>query len=94
MRTRFQPIIVGGSGLIAPLLGHVGDGNFHVVILIGPKDDREVQAAKVLAHRVNQLALSVGGTVTGEHAGRRFTWLKSMARPGRSWVTSSVRLAR
>lgn len=58
---------VAESGLIAPLLGHVGDGNFHLIVLIDPANTAEVKAVGELAHKVNKLALSYGGTVTGEH---------------------------
>ena len=58
---------VAESGLMAPLVGHVGDGNFHLLILIRPDDTAELEAAKALSHRVNRLALELGGTVTGEH---------------------------
>lgn len=55
------------AGLIAPLVGHVGDGNFHLLILIEPGNEDELQAAKALAKAVSLLALELGGTVTGEH---------------------------
>jgi len=55
------------SGLLAPLVGHVGDGNFHLSILIDPDDSRELDLAVDLAGSINELALSLGGTVTGEH---------------------------
>ncbi len=59
--------IVAKSGMIAPIVGHVGDGNFHLMILIDPNDPTELARAKALASEVNYLALSFGGTVTGEH---------------------------
>ena len=55
------------SGLIAPIVGHVGDGNFHLVILIDPEDEVELKKANDLAEAINYLAISLGGTVTGEH---------------------------
>ena len=55
------------SGLIAPLLGHVGEGNFHLIILIEPGNNVELEAANQLSEAVNLLALKLGGTVTGEH---------------------------
>lgn len=55
------------SGLMAPMLGHVGDGNFHLAILIKPGDARELSQAKALAGVVSELSISLGGTVTGEH---------------------------
>lgn len=59
--------LINASGLIAPLVGHVGDGNFHLLILVEPGNDAEMQKAKELAGSVSQLALEFGGTVTGEH---------------------------
>jgi D-lactate dehydrogenase (cytochrome) len=58
---------VEASGLIAPLLGHVGDGNFHLVILIEPGNQEELNAANALSETINLLSLELGGTVTGEH---------------------------
>lgn len=55
------------SGLIAPLVGHVGDGNFHLNILVDPDEPDEFDKAITLAKNVNEIALSLGGTVTGEH---------------------------
>jgi len=55
------------SGLIAPLVGHVGDGNFHLLILIDPDDPAELARAQSLAGEVNKVALAFDGTVTGEH---------------------------
>ena len=60
-------IFTFGSGLLAPLVGHVGDGNFHLLILIDPESDDELKRAKELAHNVCRRALASGGTVTGEH---------------------------
>ena len=58
---------IANSGLMAPLLGHVGDGNFHLIILIEPGNEAELQAANQLSETINLLALELGGTVTGEH---------------------------
>jgi D-lactate dehydrogenase (cytochrome) len=49
------------------LVGHVGDGNFHLGYLIDPNDDDERARAEVLNHKVVTRALSLGGTCTGEH---------------------------
>ncbi|CUH79922.1 putative FAD-linked oxidoreductase [Tritonibacter multivorans] len=59
--------LIAQSGLIAPLVGHVGDGNFHLLILVDPESEDELARAKALAEAVSQTALKFGGTVTGEH---------------------------
>ncbi|VVT25240.1 Lactate dehydrogenase [Sphingomonas sp. EC-HK361] len=58
---------IAAAGLLAPILGHVGDGNFHVFFVLHPDDrDAWARAAKVNAAMID-FALSVGGTCTGEH---------------------------
>jgi len=59
--------LIRESGMLAPLVGHVGDGNFHLLILVDPESQEELQQAKALAGKVNQIALACDGTVTGEH---------------------------
>ena len=55
------------SGIPYFLVGHVGDGNFHVGYLIDPDDDEERARAEALNHRVVQRAIALQGTCTGEH---------------------------
>lgn len=55
------------SGLVAPLVGHVGDGNFHLIMLIDPDDPEEHARAQALNDRMVDRALALGGTCTGEH---------------------------
>jgi D-lactate dehydrogenase (cytochrome) len=55
------------TGLFAPLVGHVGDGNFHLVYVIDPDDQDELRRAKEHADRMVLRALSMDGTCTGEH---------------------------
>mgnify|MGYP000315454138 CR=1 FL=1 len=54
-------------GLIAPVVGHVGDGNFHTLPLIMMDDPDEVARAKTFVSWLNDLAISMDGTCTGEH---------------------------
>ena len=56
-----------GSSIIAPLVGHVGDGNFHLVYLINPDDELELAEARRLHQRLVERALAMDGTCTGEH---------------------------
>ncbi|HZZ81060.1 MAG TPA: FAD-linked oxidase C-terminal domain-containing protein [Gemmataceae bacterium] len=53
--------------LTAPILGHVGDGNFHLTLLVDLSDADEVGRAKQLMERLVELALAMDGTCTGEH---------------------------
>jgi D-lactate dehydrogenase (cytochrome) len=48
-------------------VGHVGDGNFHLVILFDPNDADERARAEALARRASLRAIAMGGTCTGEH---------------------------
>ena len=58
---------VAESGLIAPIVGHVGDGNFHLTILIDPDDPAELEQARAVNKRLVRRAIAAGGTCTGEH---------------------------
>lgn len=55
------------SGLVAPLLGHVGDGNFHMLILVQPDDTAALDKAQAFAQRLAERAIAMDGTCTGEH---------------------------
>jgi D-lactate dehydrogenase (cytochrome) len=55
------------SRLIAPLFGHVGDGNFHTVVSVMMEDVDEVARAKAFVSRLAERALAMEGTCTGEH---------------------------
>jgi D-lactate dehydrogenase (cytochrome) len=58
---------IAASGLTAPMLGHVGDGNFHLMVLADPANEDEIHRAHELAAQVVRRALALGGTCTGEH---------------------------
>lgn len=58
---------IAASGIPGPILGHVGDGNFHASLLIDPNNAEERATAKRLSASMADLALRLGGTVTGEH---------------------------
>jgi D-lactate dehydrogenase (cytochrome) len=55
------------STLPCPIVGHVGDGNFHVAMLLDPARPEELEEAERINHRIVQRALRMGGTCTGEH---------------------------
>ena len=58
---------IARMGLIAPIVGHVGDGNFHVMVLIDKNDPREVAGCEEFVSRLNLRAIAMDGTCTGEH---------------------------
>lgn len=58
---------IESSGIIAPIVGHVGDGNFHASVLVMMEDAEEVARAKAFVERVAKRALTMEGTCTGEH---------------------------
>lgn len=85
---------IAGSGLPGPILGHVGDGNFHAILMVYPDRPDEVATAKALAGRMAERALRLGGTITGEHGvglGKR-PWMA--AEHGEGWqVMGSLKAA-
>ena len=58
---------VAAAGLLAPIVGHVGDGNFHLLMLLDPSRPEELATAKELNKRLVRRAIAMGGTCTGEH---------------------------
>jgi D-lactate dehydrogenase (cytochrome) len=55
------------SSLPCPIVGHVGDGNFHVAMLLDPDKPEEMEEAERINRRIVQRALAMNGTCTGEH---------------------------
>lgn len=55
------------SNLPCPIVGHVGDGNYHVLIVFDPENHSQYETAKALAEKIVNNALALGGTCTGEH---------------------------
>ena len=55
------------NDLVAPIVGHVGDGNFHLVFVVDRSDEDEVARANAVNERMVQRALACDGTCTGEH---------------------------
>ena len=64
VRTRAD---IDAAGLHAPILGHVGDGNFHVIFLLDPDAKDEQARADAVYDALIERALAAGGTCTGEH---------------------------
>ena len=58
---------IADSNLIAPIVGHVGDGNFHLTLLIDRDNPDEVRTVEAFSERLVKRALAMDGTCTGEH---------------------------
>jgi D-lactate dehydrogenase (cytochrome) len=58
---------IAEHGLVAPIVGHAGDGNFHVSMVIDDKNPAEIAVAEAFIERLNARALAMDGTCTGEH---------------------------
>ncbi|HEY8611776.1 MAG TPA: FAD-linked oxidase C-terminal domain-containing protein [Roseomonas sp.] len=58
---------IAASGLSAPMVGHVGDGNFHTVILVDQDDPTALDRAWALDRKIVARGLALGGTCSGEH---------------------------
>jgi len=58
---------ISDSDLMAPIVGHVGDGNFHVLILVDMENPDEIANAEAFVERLNWRAIGMEGTCTGEH---------------------------
>lgn len=58
---------IAQSRIPGPILGHVGDGNFHAILLVDETDPADLREAKALSARMVERALRMGGTATGEH---------------------------
>ncbi len=67
------------AGLVAPIVGHVGDGNFHLVMVLDPNDPAEWDRARAVDERMVERALAMDGTCTGEH-GIGLGKMRSLAR--------------
>ncbi|MFS0784006.1 FAD-binding oxidoreductase [Bacillus sp. 1P06AnD] len=59
--------LIDGSGLLGGILGHVGDGNFHTLVMYDPNQQDEVDAAEEIKELITFRAIELGGTCTGEH---------------------------
>jgi D-lactate dehydrogenase (cytochrome) len=58
---------LAASRLPAPIVGHVGDGNFHVIILVDPNRPEQIDEAEAINRRIVERAIAMDGTCTGEH---------------------------
>jgi D-lactate dehydrogenase (cytochrome) len=58
---------IAEAGFLGPIAGHVGDGNFHVTLLVDMQDQGEIERTEALLERMVDRALAMDGTCTGEH---------------------------
>lgn len=58
---------IAASRIFGPIIGHVGDGNFHVIVVVTPDDAEEMHRVESFNERLISRALEMGGTCTGEH---------------------------
>jgi D-lactate dehydrogenase (cytochrome) len=58
---------IAEMGLIAPIVGHAGDGNFHVLVLMDMENADEIARTEEFVARLNMRAIAMDGTCTGEH---------------------------
>jgi D-lactate dehydrogenase (cytochrome) len=58
---------IAAANVVAPLVGHAGDGNFHLIIMLDPEDKEEFATISRLSERLVERALKFGGTCSGEH---------------------------
>ena len=58
---------IAATGIVAPIVGHVGDGNFHVGMLVDMASREEIDRAEAFVDRLVTRALAMEGTCTGEH---------------------------
>jgi D-lactate dehydrogenase (cytochrome) len=77
---------IAQSSLLAPMVGHVGDGNFHMCILIDPASAAEKAEAARLAGRIAERAIRLGGTCTGEHGVGTGKLAYMQAEHGEGWA--------
>ena len=67
MHPRDAGRICGEANVVAPLVGHAGDGNFHLIIMLDPDDRQEFETISRLSERLVERAMRFGGTCSGEH---------------------------
>ena len=58
---------IQASGRMVPVLGHIGDGNFHLCIIVDPNNPNDIEVAEQMNHRLVARAIAMEGTCTGEH---------------------------
>jgi D-lactate dehydrogenase (cytochrome) len=58
---------IAAAGIVAPIVGHVGDGNFHALVMHQPGDHDELERIRTFSTRLAERAIGMEGTCTGEH---------------------------
>ena len=63
----FTKDLLTKAGILYLLLGHIGDGNFHALLIVDPDNEKEVEKGKDAAYKMALQAIKLGGSCTGEH---------------------------
>ena len=63
----FTKNLLNKAGILHLLVDHIGDGNFHALLIVDPDNEEEVEKVKEAANRMALQAIRLGGTCTGEH---------------------------
>ena len=58
---------IAAEGILAPVVGHAGDGNFHLLVLFDKDKPGEIEKIEAFTARLAERAIAMGGTSTGEH---------------------------
>ena len=64
---KFAETEIQKYGLKAPMVGHVGDGNFHVTLIYNPSEEGSYKMIRDFSNKLIDKALDLDGTITGEH---------------------------
>ena len=64
---KFAETELQDTGLKAPMVGHVGDGNFHVSVVYDPSKENQYKYIRAFSNKLIEKALEMDGTITGEH---------------------------
>jgi len=84
---------IARASMPIPMFGHVGDGNFHCMLLVRPESDADLAEAKAFNERLVDRALAMEGTCTGEH-GIGFGKIKSLEKAHGEGVALMVAIKR
>ena len=87
--------IAAGNRVMISVIAHAGDGNTHPLIVFDPADVDEAERAQVAFGQIMDLAIELGGTITGEHGVGRLKkgWLPDQVGPDVMELTARIKQA-